>query len=58
MSVRRLGPLVRRARVGPTVTSVKDLIAAISNFIDGWNDRCHPFVWTKPPTRSSQRHPE
>jgi hypothetical protein len=16
-------------------------------FIDGWNDRCHPFVWTK-----------
>jgi hypothetical protein len=16
-------------------------------FVDGWNDRCHPFVWTK-----------
>ena len=27
--------------------SVKDLIAAIARFIDGWNDRCHPFVWTK-----------
>ncbi|HEX4019357.1 MAG TPA: IS630 family transposase, partial [Frankiaceae bacterium] len=27
--------------------SVKDLIAAIENFIDGWNDRCQPFVWTK-----------
>jgi hypothetical protein len=47
MSVRRPGLLVRRARVGPTVTSVKDLIAAISNFIDGCKDRCHPFVWTK-----------
>ena len=21
--------------------------AAIRAFIDGWNDRCHPFVWTK-----------
>ena len=30
-----------------TFTSVKDLIAAISNFIDGWNERCQPFVWTK-----------
>jgi hypothetical protein len=28
-------------------TSVKDLIAAIENFIDGWNDRCQPFTWTK-----------
>jgi len=27
--------------------SVKDLIAAIERFIDGWNERCHPFVWTK-----------
>jgi hypothetical protein len=27
--------------------SVKDLIAAIRQFIDGWNDRCEPFVWTK-----------
>ena len=28
-------------------TSVKDLNAKIRAFIDGWNDRCHPFVWTK-----------
>jgi hypothetical protein len=26
---------------------VKDLIAAIEAFIDGWNERCQPFVWTK-----------
>jgi len=31
-----------------TFTSVKDLVAAIMRFIDGWNERCHPFVWTKP----------
>jgi len=30
-------------------TSVKDLVAAIRRLIDGWNERCHPFVWTKPP---------
>ena len=28
--------------------SVKELIAAVGTFIDGWNERCHPFVWTKP----------
>ena len=27
--------------------NVKQLVAAISAFIDGWNDRCHPFTWTK-----------
>jgi SAM-dependent methyltransferase len=32
--------------------SVKDLTIKIRVFINGWNDRCHPFVWTKPPTRS------
>jgi transposase len=30
-----------------TFTSVKDLNAKIRAFVDGWNDRCHPFVWTK-----------
>ena len=34
---------IRRGSFG----SVKDLIAAIGTFIDGWNERCHPFVWTK-----------
>jgi transposase len=27
--------------------SVKDLNAKIRAYIDGWNDRSHPFVWTK-----------
>jgi hypothetical protein len=30
-----------------TFGSVADLKAAIATFIDGWNDRCQPFVWTK-----------
>lgn len=30
-------------------TSVKDLNAKIRQFITGWNDRAHPFVWTKTP---------
>ncbi len=30
-----------------TFASVKDLNAKIRAFIDGWNDRAHPFVWTK-----------
>ena len=30
-----------------TYTSVQDLNAKIRTFIDGWNDRAHPFVWTK-----------
>ncbi|MEA5120748.1 MAG: IS630 family transposase, partial [Propionibacterium sp.] len=27
--------------------SVKDLNAKIRQFITGWNDRKHAFVWTK-----------
>ncbi|MFD2769325.1 IS630 family transposase [Cellulomonas phragmiteti] len=27
--------------------SVKELNAKIRTFIDGWNDRSHPFIWTK-----------
>jgi transposase len=27
--------------------SVRELNAKIRAYIDGWNDRCHPFVWTK-----------
>jgi transposase len=30
-----------------TFRSVRDLNAKIRAFIDGWNDRAHPFVWTK-----------
>ena len=39
--------ITRQAIRRGTFTSVKDLIAAIERFIDGWNERCHPFVWTK-----------
>ena len=27
--------------------SVKELNAKIRAYIGGWNDRCHPFIWTK-----------
>ena len=30
-----------------TFGSVKDLNAKIRAYIEGWNDRAHPFVWTK-----------
>jgi transposase len=30
-----------------TYSSVKDLNAKIRAFVDGWNDRAHPFTWTK-----------
>ena len=46
--------------------SVADLNAKIRTFINGWNDRAHPFVWTKTadqilakanrPTTSNPRH--
>ncbi len=41
------GIITRQAIRRGTFTSVEDLVAAISRFIDGWNDRCHPFTWTK-----------
>ena len=42
------GIITRQAIRRGTYTSVQDLIAKIGQFIDGWNDRCQPFVWTKP----------
>ncbi len=41
------GIITRQAIRRGNFTSVKDLIAAIETFIDGWNERCQPFVWTK-----------
>jgi transposase len=41
------GIITRQAIRRGTFDSVKDLVTAISRFIDGWNDRCHPFSWTK-----------
>ncbi len=39
--------ITRQAIRRGTFTSVKDLISAIETFIDGWNERCEPFIWTK-----------
>jgi transposase len=41
------GIITRQAIRRGTFTSVNDLIAAIETYIDGWNERCQPFVWTK-----------
>jgi transposase len=41
------GIITRQAIRRGSYTSVKDLIAAIETYIDGWNERCQPFVWTK-----------
>ncbi len=41
------GIITRQAIRRGTFHSVKDLEAAIGDYIDGWNDRAHPFVWTK-----------
>ena len=38
----------RQALRRGTFTSVRDLIAKIRQFINGWNPRSHPFIWTKP----------
>jgi transposase len=39
--------ITRQAIRRGSFNSVKELIAAIGRFIDAWNDRCKPFVWTK-----------
>jgi hypothetical protein len=41
------GIITRQAIRRGTFRSVKDLRHAIGNFIDGYNDRCQPFTWTK-----------
>ncbi len=41
------GIITRQAIRRGTFTSVKDLTGAIGIFIDAWNERCEPFVWTK-----------
>jgi transposase len=41
------GIITRQAIRRGTFGSVRDLTEAITAFIDGWNERCHPFVWTK-----------
>jgi transposase len=41
------GIIERQAIRRGTYRSVRDLNTKIRAFIDAWNDRCHPFVWTK-----------
>lgn len=39
--------ITRQAIRRDTFTSVKDLTEKIGVFIDGWNEQCQPFAWTK-----------
>jgi hypothetical protein len=40
--------IIERQAIHPgTFRSVPDLMIKIRQFIDGWNDRKHPFIWTK-----------
>jgi transposase len=41
------GIITRQAIRRGTFGSVRELIEAIGRFIDGWNERCEPFIWTK-----------
>jgi transposase len=41
------GIITRQAIRRSSFVSVAELKAAIGRFIDGWNERCSPFVWTK-----------
>ena len=40
--------ITRKAIRRGSFTSVKELVAAITNFIENHNKDCKPFVWTKP----------
>lgn len=39
--------ITRQAIRRGSFNNVKELTTAIRNFISGWNNRCHPFVWIK-----------
>jgi transposase len=41
------GIITRQAIRRGSFDSVKQLVAAIRAFIDGYNERCQPFIWTK-----------
>jgi len=43
------GIIERQAIRRGVFPSVRDLIIKIRSFITGWNDRKHPFIWTKTP---------
>jgi hypothetical protein len=41
------GIITRQAIRRGSYASVPELVAAIETFINGWNERCHPFAWSK-----------
>jgi transposase len=41
------GIITRQAIRRGSFDSVRQLTTAIRTFIQAWNDRCHPFTWTK-----------
>ena len=43
------GIIERQAIRRGVFPSVRDLMIKIRAFIDGWNHRKHPFIWTKTP---------
>ena len=43
------GIIERQAIRRGTFASVRELIGKIRGFINGWNTRKHPFIWTKTP---------
>jgi hypothetical protein len=43
------GIITRQAIRRGSFDSVRELVDAIRRFIDAWNDRCEPFMWTKDP---------
>lgn len=43
------GMIERQAIRRGVFPSVRDLVAKIRDFITGWNQRAHPFIWTKTP---------
>ena len=43
------GIIERQAIRRGVFPSVRDLMIKIRAFIDGWNSRMHPFIWTKTP---------
>ena len=41
------GIIERQALRRGTFVSLRDLTTKIKQFIEGWNDRKHPFIWMK-----------
>ena len=49
------GIVERQAIHRGTFGNVRDLTTAIRTYINGWNNRAHPFVWTKTADKSSRK---